>query len=222
LPAAADFDSDAIAGLLLALVEDRIAARGDLTAAQHLCKQLSSKQLKFLLGACMQLTSHAYSSTRFADAVCELPGAQQLSSGELVQLLQAAISAKGAGYTSQLGRLPAAAGISGADATSLVCAAFITSSSDVWMQHVLGGVASDLVRLPAIAQLNSMEIRQLLQVAVSHSDPNSGYYLGLQFLCGLPAAQQLTSEEVAQLLQAAFACKSGRCITAVMTLPGKD
>jgi hypothetical protein len=167
---------------------------------------------------CVQHNKYVYGGAYFVEAVCKLPGAKQLSSGVIVQLLQAAINAMGDNYTKQLCSVPEAAGISGADATSLVCAAFMIANAGVSQR-----ITSDLVRLPAIAQLDSTEIRQLLQVAASHSAPDrSPWHPGLRFLCGLPAAQQLSSAEVEQLLQAAAARKSSASISSFLTLPAKE
>jgi hypothetical protein len=148
--------------------------------------------------------------------VCQLPGAKQLSSGALVQLLQAAISAKGADYTQQLCSLPAAAAISGEDATSLVCAAFMPPADDHRTQQ-------HLLCLPAVAQLDNMELGQLLRVVVSNVKPGSGSsYIGLHFLCRLPTAQQLSSEVVEQLLEVALAGNRAACASVLFTLPGTE
>jgi hypothetical protein len=232
LPAAVQLSSDTIAGLLLAVLHATTFSgtycwgAEVASAAGHLCKlpaaqQLSSKHINSLLRACMQLNIYPYRGTRFVVAVCQLPGAKQLSSGTIVQLLQEAISVKGSDYTQQLCSLPAAAAISGADATSLVSAVCMLEGVDHGMQHNLDSITHRLVRLPAIAQLDNMELGQLLRVLVTNIKPKSFLsYIGLHFLCTLPAAQQLSSEVVEQLLEAALARNNVRCTGVLFTLPG--
>uniref|UniRef100_A0A383V6A8 Uncharacterized protein n=1 Tax=Tetradesmus obliquus TaxID=3088 RepID=A0A383V6A8_TETOB len=115
--------------------------------------------------------------------LCWLPAAQQLSSEEVQQLLQAAVERGCA--PAQLCELPAAAGIT-SDATLQLLQAAVSKGVNVeW-----------LCELPAAAGISSEGVRQLLQAAVCEGE-FEWYFTGL---LRLPAAAGISSDAVSQLM----------------------
>jgi hypothetical protein len=188
----------------------------DLDASQ----QLSSEQVEALLQALMPQSSPYYSTKTFVfyKAIYRLPGAMQLSSSAVVRLLRTAIRLHGVDATAQLCDLQAAADISSADVASLLREASAQPTA-FSMQDIIGKI----IELPAIDQLNSAEVAQLLHAAAQHCadgarSPAYSLDWGLTSLCALGAAQELSSEQVLQPLQLVVRC-SHVCTEALCKLP---
>jgi hypothetical protein len=105
--------------------------------------------------------------------LCELPAAQQLSSEQIFQLLQAAVQYDGIPWA--VYQLLAAQHFSSGQMFQLLQAG---------VQH--GRISSALCKLPSAQQLGTEEVFQLLQTALQHCNIPEPLY-------ELPAAQQLSS-----------------------------
>lgn len=187
LSAAELLNSEAAARLLHTAV-----LHGRLGYAEYLC-QLPAAQL---LGndAVLPLLSEAVEQEEFCNCtatLCSLPGAVQLqlSSGDALHLLQAAVQRDDAISTAALCSLPAAADISSTEALQLLKTA---------LQHYSQECLEPLVCLEGAHQLSCDAVAQLLHTAVQQR--SRAYAAALQ---GLPGAQQLSSEAVLDLLVAA-------------------
>jgi hypothetical protein len=130
--------------------------------------------------------------------LCQLPAAARLRSAAVAPLLLQAVLQCKAEAVYQLCRLPAAQQLT-SEHTAKLLEACITASS----LHVDGGstfIYSYIKELPAVAQLSSAMLLQLLHVAV-----NCGSVCYVNMLCALPAARLISSQELLPLLLAALA-----------------
>ncbi|KAF6251406.1 hypothetical protein COO60DRAFT_1560445 [Scenedesmus sp. NREL 46B-D3] len=178
LPAAATLSSDAAMKLLRSAVEV-----SSWEVAYELChlaaaQQLSSEQVDTLLQACMQnstLADRDYPLTIFQRGsifeaiMLELPGAQQLSNNAVLDNLHKAITSGCAfEFVYRLQNLPAAAGISSAEATSLLQEAFSVIPSGDTADWAI----RDLVEFwQAVSEPNSAEVAELLHAVQSTAVP---------------------------------------------------
>jgi hypothetical protein len=120
---------------------------------------------------------------------CRLPGAQQISSGMLLQLLQELV-VQPSNHSSTISyciwQLPTAAGISKDDAVQLVTLA---------CQEQSNAVVGHLSALPSVEDLEVEEILQLMLAAAEHKCRGA-----LSMLFELKAAQQMSSEQLVQVV----------------------
>ncbi|KAF6247231.1 hypothetical protein COO60DRAFT_1649584 [Scenedesmus sp. NREL 46B-D3] len=187
-----------------ALLEPGVARSLLLTAAtrQH------SKAVKHMRGSI------------FEAIFLELPGAQQLSNNAVLDNLhKATTSGRAFEFVYRLQNLPAAAGISSAEATSLLQEAF----SVIPPGEAADWAIRDLVEFSqAVSEPNSAEVAELLHAAAEHCcaapADHSVKCLAFKALRDLPAAQQLSSEQVLQPLKVVVP-SNARCTDALCQLP---
>jgi hypothetical protein len=158
LPVAQGMDGGVVAGLLKALLGTMHGWHGEVEGQDHDLAQL-----------------------------LRLPGAQQMDTGALVEVLQVAVGRGLDTATAALLKLPAAGGLSVEQLEALVCCA-IEGSKAV--------VLPVLLQLPIAQQLSGDAVTDLLRGAMTQ-----GCSLGVEALVELPGAQQISQGTLFQLMK---------------------
>jgi hypothetical protein len=199
------------AATIEAMLEQLVAPCYDDTYAdvKVLCKlpaaaQLSSKTLsRLLLAAVEGYAKILKQPSRVLGEMAGLPAAQQLSSEEVLQQLQAS-----AQHNSSLPvpflRLPAMQQLSNTQ---------VMQSLEAAVNKGAGAFIESLMFLHSAAQPSRVQIMSLLETAVIAGNGST------DGLCRLPAARQLNNEAVFQLLQSAVRNDSLTCTKALSRLP---
>jgi hypothetical protein len=182
LPAAAELTSEAVTRLLLVAMQS-----SDDVVISELCTLPALQQLS--AAAVFQLLQVSVQhSSKLPDALYELPAVQHLSRKQVLQLLQAGATR---GYiAAELLMIPAAAEISNVAMFQLLCA---NSNSESAFTVQLSELPPAFYELPAVQQLNSQQLLQLLQAAAEQGEVPAD-------LCMLPAATDLSTEAALELL----------------------
>jgi hypothetical protein len=194
LPAAEHLSSEAVTRLLL-----DATARDQFSTIRLLCRLPAAQQ--FDTAAMMELLQAAIRRSHVPLSFLGLLAAQQLSSGDVSQLLLAAMplawSLAGNGSIEHLCNLPGAQQMNRQGVLQLLQAA-LQHDGEYYRLNivVIGRVIRHLCELPAAEQLDSQAVLQLLPAAVLQRMDAGG-------LCKLPAAEQLDRQTVLRLLLAA-------------------
>jgi hypothetical protein len=174
----------------------------------HLCPapaaaQLSSEAAVRLL---LEATKQRMSIAVFK--LIRLAGAQQMSTSQMMGLLEACMesctdaSIELSACLQAVCSLPAAAALASSDAVQLLQVVFQRNPSTAPLDgpRCMGNsiITTHLMQLPAAAELSSFQVVQLLRVAVTCE-----HMFGIRSLCGLHKARQLSSEMLLQPLQLA-------------------
>jgi hypothetical protein len=204
-------DAETLEAMLLQLMKQFSGSEGvammetwellcNLPAAQQLSSQAAQRVILALTSASVdpdyeQLPSEFYS----------LPGVQQLSNDQVMQLLAADPEHTSCYCIEELCQLPAAQQLSGEQVAQLLVPA---------AQQGCSLCSNLLCQLPAAQQLSSEMLMKCLLAAVQQ-----GYWESTHELCQLSTAQQLSTEQVVLLLEAAVQQDGSSCISELCELP---
>lgn len=191
---------------------------------QHLCLAPAAAQLSGEAAIRLLVEATKQRSDEAVVQLCAIAGAQQLSSRQMMALLEACLETctevddEITSCLLAVCRLPAAAALSSDDVVQLIKAVIKHGPCD----HSPGDARCDslllkvivLRQLPSAADFSSSQMVQLLNVAVLHNST-----LGISSLRNHSIAGGLNSEMLLEPLQQAVACGSGRCTSHLCEMP---
>lgn len=179
LRVASSLSAEQITNLLQSAYEARLWHAGSLLYKCLPAEQPRVAAVKQMLQKWVKI--EGWSSGAKCRAVCELAAAQELTTSDVLQLMQAAVKCKGMANLSALSALPACRRLSPADVAELLTSAVVAGHPES---------IDSLRKLPAARQIDGDAARELLQAAKERKIP----LLLCKLITAVPAL--LTAEAV--------------------------